>query len=187
MFTTLPKLAGRTVTHSPCGNYGRHAQVLTWRVPAGCVRRLHAGNVLLPGRHVRRLCQHLDRVPERRRFVCRAVLFRGGVSAAKLSLPRARQACATTSPRATIAASGTMPTCIGSAPPATMTVRRARPTAWSKSPPSSARAWPLRLLRVRQADLTGSALPGERPAHRAPSHCLGCSSQPLQSCPFPCL
>ena len=32
------------------------------------------------------------------------------------------------------------------------------------------------LLRARLAALGGSALPGERPAHWAPSHCLGCSS-----------
>ena len=45
-------------------------------------------------------------------------------------------------------------------------------TAWSKWPLGSARG---RLLRARLAARTCSALPGERPAHWAPSHCLGCS------------
>ena len=51
-------------------------------------------------------------------------------------------------------------------------------TAWSKCPPGSAPARLLCLLRARLAALAGSALPRERPAHWAPSHCLGCSSWP---------
>ena len=42
----------------------------------------------------------------------------------------------------------------------------------------SASARLLRLLRARLAALAGSAVPQEGPAHWAPSHCLGCSSQP---------
>ena len=44
--------------------------------------------------------------------------------------------------------------------------------------PALARPWGrlLRLLRERLAALTGSALPGERPAHWALSHYLRCSS-----------
>ena len=42
----------------------------------------------------------------------------------------------------------------------------------------SARGRLLRLLRARLAALTGSAPPGERLAHWAASHCLGCSSKP---------
>ena len=45
-------------------------------------------------------------------------------------------------------------------------------------PPSRAPARLPCLLRVRMAALAGSALPGERPAHWAPSHRLGCSSEP---------
>eukprot|EP00964_Phaeocystis_antarctica_P080476 scaffold50262_cov66-Phaeocystis_antarctica.AAC.5 len=53
-----------------------------------------------------------------------------------------------------------------------------RAVAWSKCSLGSAPARLLRLLRARLAALSSSALPGKRPAHRAPSHCLGCSSQP---------
>ena len=43
----------------------------------------------------------------------------------------------------------------------------------------SAPARPPCLLRARLAAPGGPALPGKRPAHRAPSHGLGCSSPPL--------
>ena len=47
----------------------------------------------------------------------------------------------------------------------------------AKVPPlGSARGRLPRLLRVRLTALAGSALPGERPGHWTPSHCLGCSS-----------
>ena len=36
----------------------------------------------------------------------------------------------------------------------------------------------MRLLRARLAALAGSPLPGERPAHGAPGHGLGCSGWP---------
>ena len=48
--------------------------------------------------------------------------------------------------------------------------------AGSNCPLGSVPARLLRLLRARLAALAGSALPGKRPAHWAPSHCLGCSS-----------
>ena len=50
------------------------------------------------------------------------------------------------------------------------------PQHGQSAPPGSARARLPRLLRARLAALGNSALPGERPAHWAPSHCLGCSS-----------
>ena len=50
-------------------------------------------------------------------------------------------------------------------------------TAWSKCPPlASARGRLPRLLRARLTALAGAALPGERQAHWAPCHSLGCSS-----------
>ena len=42
-----------------------------------------------------------------------------------------------------------------------------------------------RLLMAHQAALAGSVLPGERPRHLAPSHCLGCSSEPPRKPPIP--
>ena len=54
----------------------------------------------------------------------------------------------------------------------------------SKCPPGSARGRLPRLLRARLAALAGPALPRERPAHWAPSHCLGCSSEPRPKPPI---
>ena len=48
--------------------------------------------------------------------------------------------------------------------------------ARSKCPLGRAPARLLRLLRARLVALGGVHSQGERPAHRAPSHCLGCSS-----------
>jgi hypothetical protein len=52
--------------------------------------------------------------------------------------------------------------------------------------PGSARGRLTRLLGARLAALAGSALPGERPAHWAPSHCLRVLERAaLRSRPFP--
>ena len=48
--------------------------------------------------------------------------------------------------------------------------------AWSKFPLGRPPAWPLRLLRARLTALGGVHFRGEKPGHRSPSHCLGCSS-----------
>ena len=48
--------------------------------------------------------------------------------------------------------------------------------AWSKCALGSARGRLPRLLGAHLTALAGLALPGERPALWAPSHCLGCSS-----------
>ena len=59
--------------------------------------------------------------------------------------------------------------------------------AWQqgqRAPLCSAPARLLRLLSVRLVALVSSVLPGERPAHRAPSHCLGCSSEQPPSPPI---
>ena len=57
-----------------------------------------------------------------------------------------------------------------------LTAALCRAAAWPMWRLGSAPARLLRLLSVRLVALVSSVLPGERPAHRAPSHCLGCSS-----------
>ena len=88
--------------------------------------------------------------------------------------PRAGRACTATRARAV--------TMTGAAS-ASAGARAA--TSWSKCPPplGGARGRLPRLLRARLTALAGSALPGERPAHWAPSHCLGCCR--LQGRRFP--
>ena len=69
-----PQRTHHSAANCSADDHAGHARVLACQLPTGCVRRLLAGNVLLFGCHVRRLCQHLDRVPERRRCVCPALL-----------------------------------------------------------------------------------------------------------------
>ena len=63
------RITARQLQRRRPDDHAGHARVLACQLPKGCVRRLLAGNVLLFGSHIRRFCQHLDRVPERRRCV----------------------------------------------------------------------------------------------------------------------